>query len=108
MGPSSPAGIPDAAAVLALLSRRRSVRDYTAEAVTEDEIATLIQAAQCAPSATNRQPWRFFVVRNRSLIDHMAQAVRDRIASVTTAIRADFKEEFEAARAELRAVLGLN
>jgi nitroreductase len=94
MGPSLPAGTPDAAAVMELLSRRRSVRDYTPENVTDEEIATLIQAAQCAPSATNRQPWRFFVVRNRPLIDRMRDAVRDRVAVVKEAIRADFKDEF--------------
>ena len=46
----------------ALLERRRSVRQYTDEALSRETLESLIAAAIQAPSASNRQPWRFLVV----------------------------------------------
>ena len=43
---------------------RRAVREYTAEAVDESQLRTLIDAAIQAPSAINQQPWLFTVVRD--------------------------------------------
>ena len=80
--------------VLSLLGARRSVREFTGEPVSDAQIERLIEAAQCAPSATNRQPWRFYVVRSRPLIEQLAQAVRERVDTVKHSIREDFREEF--------------
>ncbi len=44
------------------LFARRSIRQFTAEPVTEDQIRTLLEAAMAAPSAGNRKPWHFVVV----------------------------------------------
>lgn len=41
---------------------RRSIRKYTAEPVSEEEITQLLKAAMAAPSASNRRPWEFVVV----------------------------------------------
>ncbi|MDZ4169673.1 MAG: nitroreductase family protein [Coriobacteriia bacterium] len=43
---------------------RRSIRNYTAEPVTDAELDVLLRAAMAAPSAGNQQPWRFIVVRD--------------------------------------------
>jgi nitroreductase len=50
------------------ISTRRSVREFTGEPVTEDELDRLIEAARWAPSGLNNQPWRFMKVTDRSLI----------------------------------------
>jgi len=42
---------------------RRSVRVFTREEVTKEEVEKLIDAARWAPSAGNIQPWEFIVVR---------------------------------------------
>lgn len=42
---------------------RRSVRAFTQENVSEEEIEKIIDAARWAPSAGNLQPWEFIVVR---------------------------------------------
>ena len=47
-----------------LLRRRRSVRDFSPEPVPLDLVDAAIEAAACAPSGANRQPWRFVVVRD--------------------------------------------
>ncbi len=58
----------------AAIAGRRSVRDYTAEAVDEGTIRQLIDAAIRAPSATNAQPWSFVVVRDQDLLDRLSEA----------------------------------
>lgn len=47
---------------LALLQRRRTVRDYSSESVPIELIELAIQTAGSAPSGANQQPWRFVVV----------------------------------------------
>lgn len=42
---------------------RHSVRTFTGEGVTDDEITVLLHAANAAPSAHNQQAWRFIVLR---------------------------------------------
>lgn len=48
-----------------LLENRWSVRAYdTARAVEPEKLAYILECARLAPSAVNRQPWRFIVVRS--------------------------------------------
>jgi nitroreductase len=42
-----------------LIRQRFSPRAFTVEALTDEEVLTLIEAASWAPSAMNEQPWRF-------------------------------------------------
>ncbi|UCH32887.1 MAG: nitroreductase family protein [Candidatus Bathyarchaeota archaeon] len=53
---------------------RRSIRKYTAAVVSSDDIATLLEAAMAAPSASNRKPWHFIVVTKRETLDSLAKA----------------------------------
>ena len=46
---------------------RRSIRNYTEDAVPEPEIRELLRLAGRAPSAYNAQPWRFVVVQDQEL-----------------------------------------
>lgn len=48
---------------------RKSVRQFTAEPVTEAQIDTLLRCAMAAPTAVNCQPWDFIVVTDRALLD---------------------------------------
>lgn len=47
---------------LELATRRRSVRSYSDRPVEKEKIEYLLECARLAPSACNRQPWRFLVV----------------------------------------------
>ena len=47
---------------------RRSVRSFTDEAVSNEQIEIILKAAMQAPSAGNRQPWEFVVVTDKELI----------------------------------------
>ncbi len=44
---------------------RRSIRRYTDQPVDREEIEKIIKAGMAAPSATNQQPWHFFVLTDR-------------------------------------------
>ena len=46
------------------LLKRRSVRKFTEENVSDEQINELLHAAMSGPSACNKTPWEFYVVRN--------------------------------------------
>ena len=50
--------------VFEAIKKRRSVRAYTSEEVSEEDVERLIEAARWAPSAGNIQPWEFVIVTN--------------------------------------------
>jgi nitroreductase len=53
---------------------RKSVRSYQDRAVPEDILLKILDAARHAPSASNRQEWRFVVVRDETKRAQLAQA----------------------------------
>jgi nitroreductase len=66
-----------------LLQSRRSIRRFKPDKPSRQQLEKLIEMAVTAPSASNKQPWRFFITEDRTAIDNMAQAVQaavDRIA----------------------------
>lgn len=54
----------------AILSRR-SIRRYKDKKVPEEVVKKLLEAGMAAPSAKNRQPWRFIVIDDRELLDEI-------------------------------------
>ncbi len=48
--------------VLKAIRERRSVRHFTGDPVTREEILEILEAGRWAPSGLNNQPWRFLVV----------------------------------------------
>jgi nitroreductase len=50
--------------VFEAIRNRRSIRSFKKAEVSDDNIIGLIEAASCAPSAGNIQPWEFIVVRD--------------------------------------------
>jgi nitroreductase len=58
-----------------VLESRRSVRDFDSSvAVSPESVERLLQAARQAPSAGNRQPWHFYVVRDPATRQGLAGA----------------------------------
>lgn len=68
-----------------LIKTRRSIRRYTAEAVPRETIERLLEAATWAPSAHNRQPWRFAVLTLAADIERLALAMGARLRADRTA-----------------------
>ena len=44
------------------IRQRRSIRSFRGDPVPDDMVNEILEAARLAPSASNRQPWRFIVV----------------------------------------------
>ena len=67
---------------LETIRQRRSVRKYTHQPITDEDLDAILQAGLSAPSGLNLQPWYFVAVRSeekrRELISIMEQ-VDDRI-----------------------------
>lgn len=53
---------------------RRSIRQYAARAIPEDDLRELLRLAGRAPSAFNAQPWRFIVVQQEPVKAQLAKA----------------------------------
>lgn len=51
---------------------RRSIRRYTSEPVTEDEIRAILECAMQAPSAMDARPWQFVVVDDRDTLNALS------------------------------------
>ncbi|MFT5431789.1 MAG: iodotyrosine deiodinase [Myxococcota bacterium] len=50
-----------------VVARRRTIRDFSPEPISQELIETLIEAATSAPSGANKQPWRFVCVSDPDL-----------------------------------------
>lgn len=68
-----------------LIKQRRSIRRYTDQAIPAATIWQLLAAATWAPSAHNRQPWRFAVLTQPADKDNLAQAMGQRLRADRTA-----------------------
>ncbi len=63
--------------VLKNIYSRRSIRDYLPDDVPDDVIRELIRAASYAPSAANKQPWRFVVIKDRVLMNKLSDKAKE-------------------------------
>lgn len=62
-----------------ILQARRSIREFTEEAVSLSDIEDLIDCARYAPSDTNSQTWEFVVVMNADKIKQIEDFTWDRL-----------------------------
>jgi nitroreductase len=61
--------------ILEHLTARRSIRRYTDEPVSHDDVQALLEAAMSAPSASNRKPWEFVVVDDADRLDRLRRGM---------------------------------
>jgi nitroreductase len=60
---------------LAVIHSRKSVRHYTGEQVSREDLTTLMKAGMAAPTAVNRQPWVFIAVTDDATLSKLAQGL---------------------------------
>lgn len=58
---------------------RRSIRRYRPDPVPQPVIDKMIRIAVCAPSAHNRQPWRFVILKEAAERERLARAMGERL-----------------------------
>ena len=80
---------------LELCRRRRSIRKFTDEAVEQEKIDVILQCALMSPSGKRINPWQFYVVQDRGLLQQMAacksfgsQMLRTATAAIVVALDA--------------------
>ena len=62
-----------------LVADRRSIRRYEASTIPAETLDRVLAAARWAPSAHNRQPWRFAILTPFHWKDRLARAMGDRL-----------------------------
>jgi len=67
--------------LLTLIRSRRSIRRYRPDPVPRETIDQLLEAARWAPSAHNRQPWRFAVITSLEARQRLATAMGERLGA---------------------------
>lgn len=63
--------------VMEAIKRRCSVRSYQDRAVEKEKIEKILEAARLAPSASNRQEWRFIVVQDKNNRERLVKAAKN-------------------------------
>lgn len=67
-----------------LVKSRRSIRTFKSDDVPESLLIQLIYSAQAAPSAGNCQPWHFYIIRDKAIIQRIRKEACKQ-AFITTA-----------------------
>ena len=57
-----------------VLLKRRSIRKFTEEAVSDEMIEELLHAAMSGPSACNKKPWEFYVITNQQKLEELKES----------------------------------
>jgi nitroreductase len=82
--------------LLELMKSRRSIRKFLPRIPERALLERLVQAAVSAPSASNKQPWRFLIVSNAEIKARMASMVREVVERVAAHIEPQFEGAFRA------------
>ena len=61
-------------ALLEIMRKRRSIRKYTSEHVSEEDLKKILQAGLLAPTGKNLKSAEFIVVRDRETLDKLADS----------------------------------
>ncbi|MBN1218244.1 MAG: nitroreductase family protein [Anaerolineae bacterium] len=78
---SMPKGTPQELAhkgesMLDMMRKRRTIRQFTDEDVSPEQVETLLEMAMCAPNRLDRRPWHFVVIRDKELQKQLAGILR--------------------------------
>lgn len=84
------------AAVDAAITSRMSTRAFTQQPVSRETLADILQVASRAPSGTNTQPWKVYVLQGASRDDLVAKVVEVHDAMrANPALAAEYREEYD-------------
>ncbi|MDO4321210.1 MAG: nitroreductase family protein [Lachnospiraceae bacterium] len=72
--------------LLEVMRKRRSVRTYTEETVSEEKVTSILQAGLLSASGKAIRPWEFIVIRNKETLKTMAEC---RVAGSKMLLSAD-------------------
>ena len=58
------------------MKSRRSVREFKKTPISNECIDLILEAGWCAPSASNKQPWEFIVIKNNNSLEYISKNAR--------------------------------
>lgn len=61
--------------ILKVITERRAVRSYKSKAVSRNLIEQIIEAGRMAPSAINKQPWKFYIITEKAKIKSYSKEI---------------------------------
>jgi len=62
--------------VMEAIRKRYSVREYLDKPVPQEKLNLILEAARLAPSASNRQEWRFIIVKDKEMKNRLTGAAK--------------------------------
>lgn len=72
---------------------RRSVRSYTDEPVSEEQVEAVLEAGIWAPTAMHREPCKFIVIENKELIKYVSDETKILVRQVFPALAKPYSTE---------------
>jgi len=60
--------------IIEAIRKRRSIRAFKDKPVEKEKIEAILKAAQFAPLANHQNPWHFWVVKNKEVLEKLAQS----------------------------------
>jgi nitroreductase len=59
---------------LKFIKERRSIRSFQDKSIKEEELEMILEAGRWSPSASNRQPWEFVVIKNKEILSKLSKS----------------------------------
>ena len=59
--------------LLDFLKNRRSIRNFQDKMISEEHIKMILEAGRWTPSASNRQPWEFIIIKNQDILKKISK-----------------------------------
>ena len=58
--------------MIEVIKKRKSVRKYTTQKISDEDLHVILEAGMSGPTAVNARPWSFIVVRDKDMLNKMA------------------------------------
>lgn len=69
-----------------VVKKRRSIRAYTGEPISKEDLEKIVDAGRMAPSGFNRQGWQFLIITKKSMIEQIASVLSSQWAEKSGAM----------------------
>ena len=64
------------------IKQRTSTRTFKDQQIPVEDLKKMVQMGGTAPSVNNYQPWKFYVITNKRLMEKMADIIKDKIEQI--------------------------
>jgi nitroreductase len=68
--------------------KRRSVRKFTEDVVTDEELRQIFEAVRWSPSWANTQTWEFIIIRDKALMEKVTGAYSEKNPAIKCSLAA--------------------